>query len=253
MPHWRVEWREWTRRAEQWLLPAACLSCGRPIQNDDEPLACDLCCTRWRAPTNPLCPRCGQPDLLNIGCRICADWPPEFGPVRSAVMMDPAIRRLLHQFKYHGWHRLAERFAGAMAPLMEGAPPHITLVPIPLAAKRLHQRGYNQAAVLAEALGRQTGLPVAHDRLMRRRETATQTRLAAAERRANLAGAFAARPSAGAAMLVDDVFMTGATLVSAADALLDAGASGVLAVTFARADPPLAGAARFLKRFDLGA
>ncbi|HRP09191.1 MAG TPA: hypothetical protein PLL69_11965, partial [Gemmatimonadales bacterium] len=128
------------------------------------------------------------------------------------------------------------------------------LVPIPLAPGRQRSRGYNQAAELARALGRMNGLPLAPELLSRGRETGTQTRLGAADRLANLAGAFSARGAVpDGAILVDDVFTTGATLVSAANALLDAGASRVAAVTFARAEPPLAGVARQLTRLDRGA
>jgi ComF family protein len=161
-------------------------------------------------------------------------------------MLDDPVRRLLHHFKYHGWSRLAERFAARMAGLCEHLAPETELVPIPLASGRLRQRGYNQAAELAKALGQRTGLRVNADRIGRQRETVTQTRLAAAERRANLAGAFLATERDHPVVLVDDVFTTGATLLSAASALLDAGASRVEAVTFARAQPPLAGLARHL-------
>jgi ComF family protein len=163
-------------------------------------------------------------------------------------MLDPPVRRLMHEFKYHGWRRLADRFAEAMVPLVAGMDPHAELVPIPLAGGRLRQRGYNQAAELAHALARCSGRRVAEGRIVRRRETATQTRLATAERLANLAGAFAAAEAERPAILVDDVFTTGATLLSAASALLDAGVSRVAAVTFARAQPPLAGVARHLTR-----
>ncbi len=161
-------------------------------------------------------------------------------------MIDPQVRQLLHQFKYHGWHRLADSFAIAMAALVAAVPAGAELVPIPLAGRRRRVRGYNQAAVLAEALAARTGLPVAPELLARVRETATQTRLAAAERRANLAEAFVARRGSATVILVDDVFTTGATLVSAAGALVDSGADQVLAVTFARADAPLRGVARQL-------
>jgi ComF family protein len=250
---WQRGWRELVRDAESWLLPAACLGCGRAVVGEDEPLACDLCRTRWRRPPAPLCTRCGQPRPLNIECRICADWPPDFGPVRSAVMIDPSVRSLLHQFKYHGWRRLADQFALAMEPICRDLPGNAQLVPIPLAGRRRRVRGYNQAAMLARAVAVRIGLPVAEDRLVRVRETTTQTRLGASNRRANLAGAFEAREDQVPAVLVDDVFTTGATLVSASGALLDAGAEQVLAVTFARAEAPLAGAARNLTRLDRGA
>jgi ComF family protein len=120
----------------------------------------------------------------------------------------------------------------------------IALIPIPLGAARLRSRGYNQSAVLAEALAKRLGVPVASAVLTRSRETTTQTALTPEARRANLAGAFVARTRAPArSVLVDDVFTTGATLLEAATALLAAGAETVSGVTFARAARPLAGAA----------
>jgi ComF family protein len=163
-------------------------------------------------------------------------------------MLDPAVRHLLHEFKYRGWRRLAEPFADRMTPMVDRLAADADLVPIPLAPGRRRQRGYNQAAELAYALARATGRRVDEGRIGRQRETGTQTRLATAERRANLAGAFVASGTERAVILVDDVFTTGATLVSAASVLLDAGATRVEAVTFARAQPPLAGLARQLPR-----
>jgi ComF family protein len=175
-----------------------------------------------------------------VTCRICPDWPRDFAPVRSACFVDPALTHLVHQFKYHGWRRLAESFARPMVPLLAEWPPDAVLVPIPLAARRRRMRGYNQAEELAAALGRLTGRLVRPALLQRLRETGTQTRLGRADRLANLAEAFRGRATARPAILVDDVFTTGATLVSAARALLDAGAPAVGAVTLARAAPPLA-------------
>jgi ComF family protein len=154
------------------------------------------------------------------------------------VRLDAGVRHLVHRFKYQGWWRLAESFASRMA-LPVGAWPDADLVPVPLAPRRRRQRGYNQAEQLAVALAAITGLPVRPDRLQRVRETPTQTRLTPESRRANLAEAFAAPDSGRPAILVDDVFTTGATLCSAASELLDRGAEQVAAVTFARAGLPL--------------
>jgi ComF family protein len=145
---------------------------------------------------------------------------------------------LVHRFKYQGWWRLAESFAQRMAPLLREFE-QADLVPVPLAAARRRDRGYNQAAALAEALAALTGNPVRPDRLSRIRETGTQTRLTPEARRANLVGAFAGDHQIRPAILVDDVFTTGATLTSAATVLLDSGAAWVGGVTFARAEPPL--------------
>lgn len=232
------------RAAERWLLPAECLTCREASAGDA--LVCDACRRRWPPVAPPWCTRCGQPGLPEVACRLCAQWPDAMGRVRSAVWLDGGARHAAHALKYDGWWRVAEAMALAMRPLepLTGA---VTLVPVPLGARRLRQRGYNQAARLAEALGRVTGRPVAANCLSRRRETASQTTVGADERMGNVAGAFSARDVPGAAVvLVDDVFTTGATLLACAEALLAAGAPRVEAVTFARAPLPLLSAARRL-------
>ena len=159
--------------------------------------------------------------------------------------------------KYGGLPRIADDLALAMASLRartdgsSGA-----LIPIPLAAKRLRARGYNQSAVLAHALARTWRIPVIVDLLVRTRETPTQTALTPGTRLANVAGAFglriddcglrignlpiksAIRNPQFAIVLVDDVFTTGATLAEAARALEQAGATSIHGVTFARAAIP---------------
>lgn len=239
------EWGERLRRVERWLLPGECLGCGEPVSEARDPLVCDLCRVRWRAPAPPICSLCGEPSPMGLSCRICPEWPAGFDRARSAVVLDPSVRRLVHLFKYQGWRRLADVLALPMAPLV-GEDLGATLVPIPMGRKRRRQRGYNQAEELARSIGRLSGHTVASGRLARSRETGSQTRLAPEARRANLAGVFSATADSRPAILVDDVFTTGATLVSAAAALLDAGAERVVAVTFARAAAPLAGAAAAL-------
>lgn len=243
-----VAWPDLSKLAERWSLPGECMGCLSPLGGGDDALVCSVCRTRWRAIPDPSCRVCGEPLSIGVGCRLCADWPAGFGPVRSAVRLDAGARSLVHRFKYDGWWRLAEPFAQRMAPLLADVGDG-DLVPVPLAGSRLRSRGYNQAERLAEALGAITGLPVALDRLSRSRETPTQTRLTPEARLANLAGAFAARSCTRPAWIVDDVFTTGATLTSAALALLDAGAPQVGAVTFARAEPMLADAASRLATF----
>ncbi len=242
MPRLMGSWTDGLVRWEQRMLPAECLVCQQRHHEVGEPLVCAACRMQWRAIPAPICSLCGEPQPLGLACRVCAEWPAGFGPVRSAVQLDARVRPLVHRFKYLGWWRLADSFAARMAPLVDRAS-DADLIPIPLAAGRRRRRGYNQAERLAAALSMQTGLPCRSDRLGRVRETPTQTRLTPEGRLANLADAFAAAASDRPAILVDDVFTTGATLLSAAGALLDAGAPEVQAITFARAEPPLAGSA----------
>jgi len=221
---------------ERWLLPAACLLCHSPVPpRQGDALICDLCRSRWQPVSGPLCGRCGQPAFGDLECRLCAGWPAGLRQVRSAVWLRGTARHAVHSLKYEGWWRVAD----ALAETMRGLGPltgQVCLIPVPLGAKRLRARGYNQSERIAVALGARVRRPVRADLVRRRRETPTQTALTPEGRHANVAGAFEAGDAAGlACVLVDDVFTTGATLASAGAALAAAGAVRVEAVTFARA------------------
>jgi ComF family protein len=225
---------------ERWLLPPACLMCDGPVPpREADALVCGLCRSRWEPVAAPVCPRCGQPAFGDLECRLCAEWPDGLERVRSAVWLRGTARLAVHRLKYEGWWRVADALAESMRglePLTGG----VSLIPVPLGARRLRERGYNQSERIAAALARSSGATLAPERLIRRRETRTQTALTPEGRRANVAGAFQGRGVAGqACVLVDDVFTTGATLAEAGAALRAAGAARVEAVTFARAEPPV--------------
>jgi ComF family protein len=166
------------------------------------------------------------------------------------VWLDAGARQAVHGLKYGGLPRIADDLAGAMGRVRPETDGPSALIPIPLARKRLRERGYNQSEQLARALARQWRIPVLLDVLVRTRETPTQTALTPGTRLANVAGAFEGRNakcgmrnfafplSNFELILVDDVFTTGATLAEAARALEQAGAKRVLGVTFARAAIP---------------
>jgi len=225
---------------ERWLLPAACLMCQSPVPpRQADALVCELCRSRWQPVAGPVCERCGQPAFGDLECRLCAGWPAGLSRVRSAVWLRGTARHAVHCLKYEGWWRMADALAETMRHL-EPLTGQVCLIPVPLGAKRLRARGYNQSERIAAALGLQVGRPVRAGLIRRRRETPTQTELTPEGRHANVAGAFEAGDASGlACVLVDDVFTTGATLASAGSALAAAGAARVEAVTFARAEPPV--------------
>ena len=257
---------------DQLLLPAECLLCRSLLSfRDSQHVVCDVCRHRWRPVRAPWCGRCGQPEPLFGRCRVCADWPAALVLARSAVWLDPGARDAVHALKYGGLPRIAADLAGAMAAFELPGRADAWLVPVPLGAGRLRQRGYNQSERLARALSRRWNRPLV-ELLVRTRDTVTQTALTPEARRANVAGAFATRNAEGGTrnvetrnaeagtrnsrtdecsafrvpssaferplVLVDDVFTTGATLAAAARALEQAGARTVLAVTFGRALVP---------------
>src|SRR6476646_3151921 len=210
---------------EQWLLPGACLLCGELLSSRvrDGPI-CERCRIRWRRLPDPACERCGQPLLQDLECRLCSHWSDGLSRVRSAVWLEGSAREVVHRLKYEGWTATADAMARAMSGL-EPLTPGVCLIPVPLGRRRLRQRGYNQAACIAQALSRYSGLPLKADLLERARETPTQTALTPEGRLANVSGAVRAGAVSGLRIvLVDDVFTTGATVAAAASALVARGA-----------------------------
>jgi ComF family protein len=232
-----------TSALERLLLPAECLVChGLLADERADDLVCPVCRSRWRPVRPPWCERCGQPEPHFGPCRLCRGWPTALASVRSAVWLDAGARATVHALKYRGLPRIATDIAAVMARLLAAPLPGARLVPIPLGARRLRTRGYNQSLWLACALGHRWRLRVDVELLTRTRDTRTQTALTPAARLANVAGAFALgiacdRPLPGV-VLVDDVFTTGSTLAEAARVVAEAGCLAISAVTFGRATIP---------------
>jgi ComF family protein len=151
------------------------------------------------------------------------------------------LRTVLHALKYARRRRLAARLADALLaePAVQALlEPDVLLVAVPLHPRRLRERGFNQSELIARAIGRRTGLPVLRRALVRRHDTPPQAGRTAAERRRNVAGAFATRACPAlqgrVVILVDDVLTTGATARACATALRRGGAAAVRMLTVAR-------------------
>jgi ComF family protein len=231
------------------LLPPQCLTCDAPVGAPGQ--LCPACFSRIGFISEPLCARCGVP-FVHAGqggrerlCPACRAAPPAWGKARGALVYDDAARRIVLPFKYgdrteHALF-LARFMARAGAALVEAAE---VIVPVPLHRRRLIFRRYNQAALLARALGRLAGRAVLADALRRTRPTRPLGELGAAARAETVAGAFAVNPArrprleGRRVLLVDDVMTSGATCGACCGVLLDAGAAGVDVLVAARVPDP---------------
>lgn len=171
---------------------------------------------------------------------MCQVSPLTVAPIHAAFLFDDQIRDALHALKYRGGTALVAPLAPRMAEAWRSNGMQCDLlIPVPLHPKRETQRGYNQAAVLARALGHEIRVSVAERALARTRNTASQTRLNRQERKQNVEAAFICEAPTLVAgrhvTLIDDVATTGATLDACATALLAQGAQRVSAFTLARA------------------
>lgn len=222
------------------LWPTRCAVCDIPGK-----VLCDTCQRAlgyvdwWRA-----CHRCGAP-LARVQCTECnavtlaasGRTEPAFDGCASSVVFDDASARIVRTWKDAGERRLASNMAALMASVI---PPTwhtagLTIVPIPASTAALRRRGFDHGRDLAEALAACLDYSIAP--LLSRPRVRDQRSLTRRERLGNMEGRFRVLPGAttpSTALIVDDVFTTGATLSAASDALRAAGCSTIVCVTFAR-------------------
>lgn len=225
------------------LFPSRCVGCGARGG-----LLCQPCVDKAPRVMPPICLKCGRP-LVHEGprsslpgrrlCGSCEEIPLRMEGVRSAYLLTGVMRRAVHDFKYRGVFSLAPVLGHLLAEhIRENPTAADVVVPVPLHKRRLKERGYDQAALLAECLAREASLVLREDWLVRVRPTVPQVRTTSAEeRRKNVVGAFVAGKrveGVRSVLLIDDVCTTGATLEACALALKEAGVERVRGLTLAR-------------------
>ncbi len=235
----------WTRTWEALagtLAPTPCVSCGELVEASDPPL-CRGCWSRLPLIDGPAC-RCGfpLPGDARGDCGRCRRNRSIISRGASLGEYAGTLRDCVVALKYRGRHKTACGLAARLvntercARVLAGAD---LIVAVPLHPRRLRDRGFNQAELLARAMARSTRVPVSRP-LQRTRDTPSQTDLTAPARRRNVRGAFTVKADSllqgATVVLVDDVVTTGATLRECAATLLAGGAGEVRSITVARAE-----------------
>ncbi len=186
-----------------------------------------------------VCDICGEPQKIMGICRKCKISRPPYQALRSWVVFKDPIQTALHKLKYRRDISLGSTLALPLAKYTHSLDWEVEmLVPIPLSPQRLSERGYNQVALIAYHLAEIRKWNYAPDALRRIKSTHSQVGLTIKQRQENVQNAFLANPRLvrnKKVLLMDDVATTGATLISASNALVEAGASNVYALTVARA------------------
>jgi competence protein ComFC len=214
------------------FYPQRCVGCEKRASD----LLCRACFEALPRIGHPTCARCGMPTAFEtFVCDECKKVDFGFESARAPLRYEGVGEEIVHALKYRGYTRVVERLA---APLMlealDGEKLFDAVVPVPLHRSRLRKRGFNQAELLARGVAKGINAPVS-DTLQVVRKTRDQVELSAAERRANVEGAYSARGGVrGRVLLIDDVFTTGATVSACAETILRAGAEEVHALSLCR-------------------
>jgi competence protein ComFC len=149
------------------------------------------------------------------------------------------LREAIHAFKFAGRKDVGRKLVGLLSKKIIGLSAFVDyIVPMPVSAKRLKERGFNQSYIIAEELSRMIGKPVLHSSLLKVKETKDQYTLSKEERRKNVKGAFGVADTRGIrgkrVLLVDDLFTTGHTAAEASRALSRSGAKETVFFALAR-------------------
>ncbi len=224
------------------LVPSQCAVCrGWGAQ-----AVCNACTERFAAHV-PRCERCALQVPAGVHtCGACLTDPPPFDGALAGMDYAHPWSTLITQFKFHAALDLAQALAAQLLTAQQHAGRAVPdlLLPVPLSAARLRERGFNQAWELTRRLGRALSLPTDAHLLLRMKDSPHQLALPPEQRAANVRGVFAVEPlrraelSGRSVAVIDDVMTTGATFGEIARVLKQAGASRVEAWALARTPRP---------------
>jgi ComF family protein len=227
------------------IFPPLCLSCAEIMHPFNGQIFCRACEEQIHFITGSICHICGTtfPDSPAEShlCGECLEKKPHFTSARAIFSYKDIILNAIHKFKYKrdlsSGGILASFMAEFSFPDVDFAD-YSLIMPVPLHIKRLRERGFNQALILARAIGEKRKIAVDFSILKRHKFSLTQTGSNKKERKHNIGGAFEVSDRKKIAgkniILVDDVYTTGATVNECAKTLIKEGAQRVSVLTLAR-------------------
>lgn len=217
------------------LFPFVCLGCGR----EGSSMCADCLAGVPRLVPPRFCVVCAEPDVLGR-CGWCLASPVAVDGIRAPYVYsrDSLVRRALIQFKFGDVRAMAAELAGHLAECVAryGLDAD-AIAPVPSHPRRLRERGFNQAALLAAELGKATGVEVREALLARTSDAPSQLSVAGRVNRwSNVADSFVCEEPVNGMklLLIDDIVTTGATMSACASALKESGAREVWGLAVAR-------------------
>lgn len=209
------------------LFPIFCLGCKK-----EGTWLCPDCLLKIKLNKKQTCPSCGHESFFGEFCEVCSVAFKLEGVIAASSYKNELLRNAIHTFKYHFAEDLALPLAGVLSgALLESKiflnlldAQNTVILPVPLHKNRYNWRGFNQAKLLGQEIGRKFDLPVLNNILARTKNTTPQTtQLNILERKENILGAFSClRPNLVTGkniILIDDVTTTCATLEECAKTL----------------------------------
>jgi len=223
------------------ILPINCLGCGR-----EKTWLCQNCLDSIPLIDKFTCPNCQNISLFGQTCAECRFKIPLTGLIAAVSYNQPLVKKAVHALKYNSIFALAKPLSQLLIKILANSPFHLALfkqenfliIPIPLHRKKMAERGFNQAELLAREISLRFGWPMETKILKRIRYTKSQTELKEKDRLANVKDVFVvSNPSMVKdrnIILVDDLFTTGATMNEAARALKRAEVKKIWGLVLAR-------------------
>lgn len=220
------------------LFPVKCPLCGAVLQKGQRGV-CEPCRHKLPLVTEPCCKHCGKP-VASVESELCMDCSRRGSVLEQGTALwvyTDGMKRAISDFKYEGCLADGDFYAEELLVHRGGRLRSWGLeriIPVPLHWRKRWFRGFNQAAYVAGIIGRELGVPMLEDALVRTRHTRPQKGLDDRGRQDNLKDAFALNPSYAAeidqcqrVLLLDDIYTTGATLEACGKVLRNAGVGKV--------------------------